>query len=163
MHRLTVGFNDEQVEWIESRADAEGRSNAEIVRRAVDAMRTDANRTDAMHTDANRITLSRDEFDDLKERVSALEDQIGETTDTGGSADVVSTVEPRGKDAEDPVPDVVEWARANQPVTREDLLEWVAPRVDIKPQSWWKRHGRDELKDHGAEFTRNVGWRFPSD
>jgi len=33
MHRLTVGFNDEQVEWIESRADAEGRSNAEIVRR----------------------------------------------------------------------------------------------------------------------------------
>jgi hypothetical protein len=116
-----------------------------------------------MHTDANRITITRDEFEDLTERVAELEDQIAARTDSRGSTDRSSPVEPRGEDAEDAVPEVVAWARANQPVSREDVLEWAAPRVDIKPESWWKRHGRDDLKDHGAEFVRNVGWRFPGE
>jgi hypothetical protein len=158
MHRLTVGFSDEQLEWIEERADAEGRSNAEIVRRAVDAMRTDA-----MHTDADRTTAHHTEIADLRERVAALEDQLASNDKPASSAPRSSPPEPPGSDAEDAAPDVVQYARETQPVSRADLLEWVAPRIEIKPESWWKRHGRDQLKNYGAEFVRNVGWRFPVD
>ena len=55
--------------------------------------------------------------------------------------------------------DVAAYVRENQPVSRADIIEDCVPEDYAgKPDSWWERHGRDELKEAGAEFTRNVGW-----
>lgn len=55
--------------------------------------------------------------------------------------------------------DLIGWVRENQPVSKADIVENCVPE-DYKGQadSWWRRHGRADLEDAGAEFTRNVGW-----
>ena len=56
---------------------------------------------------------------------------------------------------------LIEWVETNQPVSKEAILENCVPDdFPGKPESWWERHGRDELKKHGGEFTRNVGWKI---
>ena len=50
-------------------------------------------------------------------------------------------------------------------VTTTSIKEYVADETDleIEPESWWKRHGREALEAAGGEFTRNKGWAIDAD
>lgn len=78
----------------------------------------------------------------------------GDAVDAGRGEE--SDASPQGSPAEMAVAHV----REHGPVSRADLLELVADEIEIKPDSWWRRHGRPALEEAGAEFRRNVGWRF---
>ena len=59
--------------------------------------------------------------------------------------------------------DVVAWVREHQPVERSEIINAFEEEIEqrgIKAESWWTRHVRPQLEESGAEFTRNVGWRF---
>jgi len=50
-------------------------------------------------------------------------------------------------------------------VTTTAIKEYAADETDleIEPESWWKRHGREALEAAGGEFTRNKGWAIDAD
>ena len=59
--------------------------------------------------------------------------------------------------------DVVAWVREHQPVERSEIINAFEDEIEqrgIKAESWWTRHAKPQLEESGAEFTRNVGWRF---
>lgn len=147
MPRFSTSFSDDQHEWIQSEADRQSRSKADIVRQCIDLVRTGEHRTGADRTDVNRTepvhtdVVSRDEFDTLEQRVGNLEQLVG-----------------------DELPDdVVTYVCENQPASRKEICAAFADEIDelgIKGDSWWRRHARPALEDGGAEFTRNVGWEI---
>lgn len=49
---------------------------------------------------------------------------------------------------------------ANGRVGRSAILSHVDDDLEIAPDSWWKRHGRDALEDAGADYVHNKGWGF---
>jgi len=115
----------------------------------------------------------QDFVDDLEARVAELErGRESEAADTPPTAapeavrsgvgeaaeDRSSASEPQGASGED---GVAEWVAEHGPVNRADIVEAFEAEWQergIKPDSWWRRHGRPELEAAGAEFTRNVGW-----
>lgn len=55
--------------------------------------------------------------------------------------------------------ELVNWVQEHQPVSKADILENCVPEsFPGKPESWWDRHGRQELQDAGGQYTRNIGW-----
>jgi len=111
-------------------------------------------------TDYARMTT--DDYERLRQRVADLESRIEDLEDDGG--EVLSYDEkPQGSGVEDTDADgVVEWGRANQPVSRSDIVaafeeEWRAE--GIKGDSWWRRHAKRQLEEAGFEYRRNVGWQ----
>lgn len=53
--------------------------------------------------------------------------------------------------------------RSDDRVSKATILKHVADDLEIKPDSWWSKHGKDALEDAGADFIRNKGWGFEED
>ena len=106
-----------------------------------------------------RSPLTTDDYNELADRVNELEQRVSELEDQQEP----TTVEYNERGIDSPQSDVVEWVRDNQPVSRQDIVRAFSDEIDrrgIKSDSWWRRHGRPELEEAGAEFTRNVGWEL---
>lgn len=89
---------------------------------------------------------TQENTDEYGKRIRALEQRVAELEDEIGPDD-------------DRDRDIVDWLRDNQPASRAEIIDHCYPDDHpAKPVNWWKRHGRQLLKDAGAEFTRNVGW-----
>ena len=106
-------------------------------------------------TTGARSPLTTDDYDRLEDRVEELEQRVADLESRGAS----SQREPRPRESES---GVVEYVREQQPVSRADILRAFDEEIEdrgIKPDSWWRRHGRPALEEAGFEFVRNVGWR----
>lgn len=68
--RITATLTDEQAAWVRAEAERLDRSQAAVVRRCIDAMRSDAQHSTAQHSDAV------DAIADLRDRVAALEARV---------------------------------------------------------------------------------------
>lgn len=181
MPRFSVTLDDDQAEWIRAEAADRDRSQADVIRRCIDAVRSDAVDTDAVDTDAHHIgAVQPDALADLRDRVAGLEDRVDEIArdaelnqqPTPDDSDVLvkddseappSPPEPQGSDGEEAV---VEWVFEHQPVSRQEIVAAFSDRVDergIKPDSWWRRHARPALEAAEFEYERNVGWSMSED
>jgi Arc/MetJ-type ribon-helix-helix transcriptional regulator len=164
--RLPEGMYDD----IAAEAEAQDRSFSEYVRMLLRNRQanTTGEANTLAHTPANTSEYEG-RLAELEERVAALE-AGGESrnhqpaTDDGG---VVSDDTADAK-AEEPdhsrtnphsqvVEQAVQWARDNQPVRRQEIIDEFVGDVDIKGDSLWKRHIRDALKDDGFEHDREGG------
>lgn len=88
--------------------------------------------------------VTSEDYDQLETRVDELEQRLSDLE--GQSSDEQS---------------IIEYVKENQPVSRTDILSNCVPDdYDGKPDSWWRRHGREKLEEAGGEFTRNVGWEI---
>ena len=169
MARFSVSLDDEQTAWLEAEADRRNRSQAAIVRECIDAVRTGEHQTGANSTEpVNTDVVQR------LERLESIVDELADAVDTDVETETPpsdeeplseprehasSALEPQGSGVESAV---VQWVGDNQPASRADIVEAFGDEIEelgIKPKSWWVRHARPQLKEAGAEFERNVGWR----
>lgn len=100
---------------------------------------------------------SEGDYAELEARVADLEQRVTQLERSDPSPQPTQT---RTDGADD---DVIQWVRDNQPVSRKEILAEFRDEIEdrgIKPDSYWRRHVRPELEEAGAEYTRNVGWRF---
>ena len=170
--RLPEGLHDDLVD----EAEAEDRSFSEYVRMLL--RNREANTNTQEHTQANT-----DEYAELRDRVSALEDRVDELApaddpgqtlnqqDGGKSGGVlVNSDRPAPEELRSPdanphsqtVQEAVEWAKQHEPVQRADIIAAFEDDVEIKGDSLWKRHIRDALKEAGFGHDRSGGvatWR----
>ena len=159
--RLPEGLYDDLV----AEAETEDRSFSEYVRMLL--------RKREANTQPNTS-----EYDDLADRLSALEDRVDELApaadvgqslnqqDSGDSRGVlVKSDKPSPEELRSPdtnphsqtVKEAVEWAKQHEPVQRADIIAAFEDDVNIKGDSLWKKHIRDALKDAGFEHDRSGG------
>ena len=165
--RLPEGMYDD----IAAEAEAQDRSFSEYVRMLL--RNRPANTSGEANTLAHTPANTR-EYDarlaELEERVAALEAD-GESlnqqsaTDDGGVLVNEDTADANAEEPDHPrtnphsqvVEQAVQWARDNQPVRRQEIIDEFVDAVDIKGDSLWKRHIRDALKDDGFKHDREGG------
>jgi len=165
--RLPEGLYDD----LAAEAEAQDRSFSEYVRMLLRNRQanTAGEANTHEHTQAN-TTEYEDRLAELEERVAALEAD-GESLnqqpatddggvlvkDDGGGLDTEEAEHPRTNPHSQVVEQAVQWARDNQPVRRQEIIDEFVDGVDIKGDSLWKRHIRDALKDDGFEHDRSGG------
>jgi hypothetical protein len=175
MPRFSTTLDADQFEWVKDEAQRRGRSQADIVRLCIDAVRTGSVNIDEHPTQPVRtepVADLRDRVAELEKRVDDLEggDESSELNQQTGSdhADaLVKTDSPEIEGRETPssrsnphtqtVAKAVAYAREHQPVSRAEILDAVGDEVDIRGDSLWKRHIRDALKEDGFEYDRAGG------
>jgi len=180
MPRFSTSLDEDQFEWVQQEAQQRGRSQAEIVRLCIDAVRTGA-----VDIGEDTAPVRTEPVHDLRERVADLEARVDELAagssgglnQQTGSGNVDSLVKTGGGDMEargapssgrnphtQTVEKAVAYAREHQPVTRAEILDAVGDEVDIQADSLWKQHVRDALKDNGFRYDRGGGvatWTRP--
>jgi hypothetical protein len=165
--RLPEGLYDDLV----AEAETQDRSFSEYVRMLLRNRQahTPGEANTLAHTPANTSEYE-DRLAELEARVTALEAD-GENlnqqsaTDDGGVLVNDDSADAKAEEPEHPrtnphsqtVEQAVQWARDNQPVRRQEIIDEFVDAVDIKGDSLWKRHIRDALKDDGFEHDREGG------
>ena len=156
MPRFSTSLTEDQDQWLEDEADRRDRSKADIVRWCIDMVRTGEVNTEPENTEAvGTDVVQRGELETVADRLDELEDRVDQLEESDTVLEYNETA------TETAQSDVVEWVRQNQPVSRKDIVRAFEDEIEarhIKPDSWWRRHGRPELEQAGAEYTRNVGW-----
>lgn len=176
MKRITAKLSDEQREWVEQQAEQRDRSQAEIMRAAVDlargepsvlrngAQHSEVNHSDAQRSESNRIDVHhddalRDRVDTLEQRVDDLEDRVPdrESDETDGLDQ--GQGQDSGSDLEDAL---TGWDPGRNPVEREErresglaVLEWVREQ-DRGVKAADVKHALYE--DHGVDGQSEQTW-----
>jgi len=164
--RLPEGLYDDLVE----EAESGDRSFSEYVRILL--------RNRKEHTNTPEHTQpTTPEYARLRERVSALEDRVGELEsgdgagqnlnqqDAGPAGDVLVNDDSAAEQPPSPgtnphsqtVNKAVQWAIDNEPVRRAEIIGRFEDDVDILGDSLWKKHIRDALKEAGFTHDRTGG------
>lgn len=138
--RISVGFDAEQAEWVQDRAEELDRSKAEIVRRALDFAREsgaplndDASNTTAHHTDG-RIDDLENVVGELAERIDGIEREL--------AANSKSTSEPLADGASD-----ADTADTD-----------VSASIDAALADWQPGRSVDEREARRASGRATVAW-----
>jgi hypothetical protein len=91
MPRVLATVDEEKKRWIESQSDSLGVSEAEVIRRLIDAGRSDESLVDSR---VNHDSQVNHRIDELETRLSALESRLSDTTREDGSDSPLSASDP---------------------------------------------------------------------
>jgi len=156
--RLSATLDDDQYEWVQRQAAELDRSQADVLRRCINLVRSGAVDTDALRSDAMHDAPDADALDELRDRVDELEDRVDELT-TGPDADTddidVSAAPSSGSE---PYPQRVETAldvlrRADEPLRRGQIMDHVESAAAVVDDTLWTEHVRPGIREAGAELV----------
>ena len=148
MPRLSASLSKEQYGWVESQSESRGESMAEVIRYLIDKERGVLDESPIESHPAVDLESLVNQVESLEQRVSELEDQQGPTI-----------LEHNETVTDSAQSDLIEYVQSNQPVSKADIVADCYPENSpLKQKTWWETRAREELKDSGFEFVRNVGW-----
>jgi len=137
MEITTIRLPETMKEAIEQEAQEQELSPTEYMRSILRNRKQITLEDSATESEAEYAELE-DRLDELEERVTALEDHPEATQS-----------------------DLLEYVRENGPVKAGELKEHCYPSdSEYARSTWWTKIAKDQLKESGAEYRNNQGWRM---
>jgi len=119
--------------------------------------------SDVLHSDAPRNDATDSEVQQLENRVADLEQRVSslEYQPVPVEPDPRDTTPTLETATDDSHTDLLEYVREHGPVKAGELKEHCYPEDHhLARSTWWTKRAKERLKESGASYRNNQGWRF---
>ena len=165
MPRFAFTLSDDQKDWLESKATQKDVSQGEIIRRVVKSAMNDTDSDTVTNTDwlsetvTDTATVSRDEFEELQERVSQLESNIDDHDNQGSSSTDATVDDAESESLQEFVVNQTEWTDSRREEVigaRVTALQYLRNEANSKDERVPTRRLFEVCQDRDATVTNQT-------